>query len=548
MSLPPSDPGTRDLRTRLLIVLHGHIPQVVGQGTWPHGANWLYEAAAETYLPFLRVVSELRAEGIPIKATIGLTPVLAEQLLDPRFKTGFRWYLRQRARAANEDREAFLVEKDERAAALAEAWRDLYLYLREQFEALPDQDIVRVFRELADAGEIEPMASAATHGFLPLLPNDRAIERQLDVGLAAFERHWGRPAHGIWIPECAYRPPGLWVSPADGHAEIRPGIEDFLAARGVRFFFVETHLVAGGLTPAAYGGNVFRDYEGQSPYRTHAVRAIDGTPVGVFARDPLSSQQVWSGVVGYPGDPRYLEFHKKSGSGHRYWRVTDSKADLAFKKLYEPEKVHSVVSQHAAHFISMLRQVEPLSDGTPGLVVGMFDFELFGHWWFEGPSFLGELMRQVSKEPGIKMVTAWEALQETPPTSFLTMPPGTWGRNGTFEVWWNEHTVEYWQTVTRIEEHMEVLEERAREGKLSPELFEALERQTLLLQSSDWPFLIDNESARDYAEERILRHATDFELLARVADAPESMQREVLDEIAKRDRSFGPELAGRTRV
>jgi 1,4-alpha-glucan branching enzyme len=274
-----------------------------------------------------------------------------------------------RARAANEDREAFLLEKDERAAALAEAWRDLYLYLREQFEALPDQDIVRVFRELADAGEIEPMASAATHGFLPLLPNDRAIERQLDVGLAAFERHWGRPAHGIWIPECAYRPPGLWVSPADGHAEIRPGLEDFLAARGVRFFFVETHLVAGGLTPAAYGGNVFRDYEGQSPYRTHAVRAMDGTPVGVFARDPLSSQQVWSGKVGYPGDPAYLEFHRKRAAGTATG-ASPTRARPGVQKLYEPEKVHAVVSQHAAHFISMLRQVELLSDGTPGLVVG----------------------------------------------------------------------------------------------------------------------------------------------------------------------------------
>jgi uncharacterized Ntn-hydrolase superfamily protein len=42
-----------------------------------------------------------------------------------------------------------------------------------------------------------------------------------------------------------------------------------------------------------------------------------------LARDPLSSQQVWSGKVGYPGDPRYLEFHKKRApSGHRYWRVT----------------------------------------------------------------------------------------------------------------------------------------------------------------------------------------------------------------------------------
>ena len=45
--------------TRFLLVLHGHIPDVMGHGTWPHGANWIYEAAAETYLPFLRMARRL---------------------------------------------------------------------------------------------------------------------------------------------------------------------------------------------------------------------------------------------------------------------------------------------------------------------------------------------------------------------------------------------------------------------------------------------------------------------------------------------------------
>src|SRR5438045_2421608 len=87
-----------------------------------------------------------------------------------------------------------------------------------------------------------------TVGITPVLPNDRAIARQLDVGLAAHERHFGRPARGIWLPECAYRPAGPWVSPADGRVELRSGLEDFLAERGIAYFFVETHLVKGGVT------------------------------------------------------------------------------------------------------------------------------------------------------------------------------------------------------------------------------------------------------------------------------------------------------------
>ena len=177
------------------------------------------------------------------------------------------------------------------------------------------------------------IASAATHGSLPLLPNDRAIERQLDVGLAAHERHFGRAARGIWLPECAYRPAGAWVSPADGHVEERRGLEDFLAPRLRRVSSSSRPTSSAvGRTSPAYGGVVETPEGGSTPYRLHAVRVEGGARVGVLARDPLSSQQVWSGKVGYPGDGRYLEFHKKRApSGHRYWWVTDSRLDLGDK-------------------------------------------------------------------------------------------------------------------------------------------------------------------------------------------------------------------------
>ena len=40
------------------LVLHGHLPYVLRHGTWPHGEDWLYEAAAETYLPILAMLDE----------------------------------------------------------------------------------------------------------------------------------------------------------------------------------------------------------------------------------------------------------------------------------------------------------------------------------------------------------------------------------------------------------------------------------------------------------------------------------------------------------
>ena len=43
----------------LTFTLHSHLPYVVNHGTWPHGMEWLHEAAAETYLPLLRALKRL---------------------------------------------------------------------------------------------------------------------------------------------------------------------------------------------------------------------------------------------------------------------------------------------------------------------------------------------------------------------------------------------------------------------------------------------------------------------------------------------------------
>ena len=52
----------------LCIVLHGHLPYVLHHGTYPHGEAWLYEAAAETYLPLLDMIGEVALDKAPAGA------------------------------------------------------------------------------------------------------------------------------------------------------------------------------------------------------------------------------------------------------------------------------------------------------------------------------------------------------------------------------------------------------------------------------------------------------------------------------------------------
>ena len=152
-----------------VLVLHGHIPYVLGHGTWPHGAQMLYEAAADTYIPLLWALEELACEGIPAKIVMSFSPVAMEQLADDRFKEWFVNYLNDKIYWASENQREFSSWGDGHLEHLACRWRERYEALRDSFCNRYDRDILAQYRRMQDAGHIEVMTSAATHGYLPLL-------------------------------------------------------------------------------------------------------------------------------------------------------------------------------------------------------------------------------------------------------------------------------------------------------------------------------------------------------------------------------------------
>ena len=84
-------------------VLHTHLPYVRLAGRWPHGEEWIHEAASETYVPLLQILYDLAEEQIPFKITLGITPILAEQLADPTVLEHFEDYLDEKIKAAKRD-------------------------------------------------------------------------------------------------------------------------------------------------------------------------------------------------------------------------------------------------------------------------------------------------------------------------------------------------------------------------------------------------------------------------------------------------------------
>ncbi len=515
-------------------VLHAHLPYVVNHGTWPHGQDWLHEATAETYLPLLRVLRDLEARRSPLKCNLNLSPILLEQLAHEQFKSGFRKYLAEKIAAAEKDSGHFSARGEDHMAALARFWRGFYDEALRDFEALGG-NLIAGFKHFYDSGAIEIITCGATHGYFALLGTDASIRAQVRNGIRTHERYFGRRPRGIWVPECAYRPAGMWSYPVpvEGHRRSfeRAGVEQILGENGIEFFFVDTHLVEKNVRFTPYdllAGNVpiaseeETTHEGASPYLSYYADTPrrESTQVAFFTRDARTGIQVWSGLHGYPGDPRYLEFHKKHWpGGHRYWQVTQSQGDLGTKTAYFPDQARQRTADHARHFAGITRNVlaNTAPHGGPRPVLcAPFDAELFGHWWFEGPEWLKNVALAMNQpDSGVELVTCAEYLDRERVPGFLPLPEGSWGKNGTHEVWLNPDTEWTWRHLYPAELAVQQLAESGRWRRDEPgrRLAAQVCRELLLLESSDWQFLITTEHARDYAEKRFHEHLEDFRAL-----------------------------------
>ncbi len=497
------------------LVLHSHIPYVLAHGNWPHGVDWLHEAAAESYLPLLDVFYRLKDEGFAPNVNISFTPVLMEQLKSRSFASGFKNYLQMKIDIARQDRAYFEKTGNRTLLSLTFYWESWYQKVCDAFTNTWKEDILGGFRKLQDEGLIEVLTSAATHAYFPLLSRDESLRRQVRQGKSVYRQHFGRDPQGFWLPECAYRPRYAWKRPiGSGGSVPRLGVDEILGEEGLGYFFVDTHLLSGGEVRGVYldrfpalkllwekfrkGYETGKQAAG-SPYFPYLA---DPSRVPFFVRDDKSGVQVWSGKSGYPGDGWYLEFHKKHfPGGMRYWRITSSDADLGDKQPYDPGRIQERLDENAAHFVDSV--AASLNGQDEGAVAALYDTELFGHWWFEGPEWLYLVIKKFY-EREVKPHKATDCLEALRPHVLVSLPEGSWGTGGFHWIWFNDDTAWIWEKIYWVEEEDQRLPLSL--AKKKPELYRQFIREKFLLESSDWPFLISTWTARDYAENRAAEH------------------------------------------
>jgi 1,4-alpha-glucan branching enzyme len=450
-------------------------------------------------------------------------------------KSRFLEYTEMRKKAAVHDAERHEAEHDDRLALMATEYAEYYEYVADRFSNHYNSDLLGAIASLASRGMIELLATAATHAYLPLLPADR-VRVQMKLGCEACERHFGVKPTGAWLPECGYRP-GV--------------IERVLTECGIDYFVVDTHAIAGGEVREAYGaeakcsGGAPAGYGLSPSMATLRPYTLSGSAVSVFARDEVTAAQVWSRETGYPGDGNYREFHRRdSVSGLQYWRVTSKLLDLGQKQLYDPVAADETAREHARHFVELVaarlaRYREAC--GEKGVLVAPYDMELFGHWWHEGTVWLKHVLNLLTSDERVALTTPGAYLASHRPSAEISIAECSWGHGGRHSTWANAETAWMWDSLARAETlHRSLSQKRSTLRGTLLSMADQAGRELILLEASDWPFLVTTRQAKEYAEERFLRHLGDYETLAGAAlggvDGDAAMA--VLNSSAMRDSLF----------
>ena len=186
---------------------------------------------------------------------------------------------------------------------------------------------------------------------------------------------------------------------------------------------------------------------------------------------------------------------------------------------------------------------------VPPIVVAPYDAELYGHWWFEGPMFLEHVFRRLHEAGGRRRgrSRSRQYLDRHPVCAQATPSASSWGAGGYGEVWVGPGGgVDVAARAPRDAVRAAGSSTRTAAptgcaGRRSTRRI----RELLLLQSSDWPFILKTGTATQYAEARIRSHVHRLRHLGHLVETGriEGEDAAWLDDVCRRD-NFLAQLAG----
>ncbi len=463
--------------------------------------RWFYQALTECYIPLVISLRRLVRENISCSFTISISPSLLEMIDDEGLKSRYFKYLNDLLKLLK--LEMKLKEKTD-YIELVKFYLARIREIKNTFLNY-NTDLLTEFKKLQKNNKINLITTAATHGYLPLLKQyPTAVKAQIKQGVKTYQKYFGTAPDGLWLPECGYY----------------PGLDKILKEFNIKYFFIDSHSLLTAVPRPKYGvyAPVYTKYS-----------------VAAFARNPSASKQVWSRDEGYPGHQLYREFHcdlsqelnskqlkeyihpegVRVDTGIKYYRITDKNSQD--KKLYQPLLARRQAKKDAIDFATKSKeQLNNLAKKIDrfAIITAPYDAELFGHWWYEGPTFLYHLAKEIDKTDGLKLITPKDYLDLEPKNQVCKLDLSSWGEDGYSDVWLNEKNTWIYKRLLKASKKMiTVASNNKQSSNLETRVLNQAARELLLAQSSDWQFIITTETTVKYATRRVKNHLENFNRL-----------------------------------
>ncbi len=472
---------TDPVKARLILALHAHLPYVrIPDKKFPLQELWLYQALTESYIPLIFCFHELISEKINFKLTLSISPTLLSMLSDEYYKLKYQDYLKTLSELLRKKSSSSYGDQRYSMELLLNRIQIILKYYIEI-----KHDLINELKSLSRSGNITFMTSSATHALLPLFRfSENLIRNQIKIGQCVFKNEFGFVPEGFWLPEMGY------------YANLDKILNEFK----IKYTFLESHSV--------YLGSVRPSYGNFYPSATKAGLKI-------FPRDLPLSNIIWAAGTGYPGDCHYREFHfdytyslddselkdhriDRIPFGLKIFRITGNDKP---KEYYNDKEAMEIVRIHSDDFINKIREransVRPHIKKTPVFTLP-FDAELFGHWWYEGPEFLKQIIKKISASGDIELADPSEMQNET--LEAVIPSECSWGREGFFKSWTNPECSWIYPELAHLD-----LRYRNISADWNAASFQAL-KEILLASASDWTFLISNDTSRNYGKLRLSEH------------------------------------------
>ncbi len=486
----------------LVIVGHqGYIRHVADKENYALQNDILFNSISNTYLPLINLFHRLEDEKINFKLAMVFSPALCSLLDDSVVQDQYIEWLDKRILFGEHE-----VVRCKNNPALFENAKFSYEKAKKDkndFCEVYNRNLLAEFKNFADKGYLELLATCGTYAFLPHYGDmTEVLNAQVEVGLYSHRYYFGAKPDGFYLPFLGYT----------------SGIENVLKSYGFKYTVVDnrTTLFSENLPKCGIFSPVRCVVEGKNN--------IAGTSLALFAEDGETPDDIYA----FSKNPVYKNIEKdvgfelsddelkKSGflqesavrvpSGFRYWSHENNSC-----KIYDFKKAGEQVKEDACLFLDeknkKLSKAEKYMENVSPSLVCVIDSKILGQDWAEGVDFLENVILQTNydadKENGVKLENLSSQLENIYILEKVTPYPGAAQGNSYGEDLLDGSNDWMLRYTRKMSARMIDLSDRyPNETGLKIRLLNLAARELMLAQSGEWAMMLHNDVFPEYASER----------------------------------------------